>query len=325
MGVRWGEDELVFWPFDATRTLRNLRVHGEAETVDLHRRRAPGRWKRRSACSALPTCPATAIDGSVIEDVLSWHEVVVTEITPSSGRTAPLGECAPGWSRPARVGEHHEVFAAPATPPSRHRSRLALARLGAERVSAELERLQGARRQDGRLTRARGDGLRAPLRRRADVTEIVVTAPARLHFGMLDPAGVGSRRFGGVGVGVESPRVVVAVQRPAWREGRRARTAGRSRCHVRRPGARGVRLPGGTFYVDVREAIPPHAGLASGDEARPGDRARSGRARGDLRLGRSSSRTPPGAESAPAWAPGPSPLRASWSRPACCARRLARP
>ncbi len=30
MGVRWGEDELVFWPFDATRTLRNLRVHGEA-------------------------------------------------------------------------------------------------------------------------------------------------------------------------------------------------------------------------------------------------------------------------------------------------------
>jgi len=30
MGVRWGEEELVFWPFDATRTLRNLRVHGEA-------------------------------------------------------------------------------------------------------------------------------------------------------------------------------------------------------------------------------------------------------------------------------------------------------
>src|SRR5579862_4830634 len=30
MGVRWGEEELVFWPFDATRTLKNLRVHGEA-------------------------------------------------------------------------------------------------------------------------------------------------------------------------------------------------------------------------------------------------------------------------------------------------------
>ena len=24
MGVRWGEEELVFWPFDATRTLHGL-------------------------------------------------------------------------------------------------------------------------------------------------------------------------------------------------------------------------------------------------------------------------------------------------------------
>ena len=30
MGVRWGERDVVFWPFDATRTLRNLRVRGEA-------------------------------------------------------------------------------------------------------------------------------------------------------------------------------------------------------------------------------------------------------------------------------------------------------
>ena len=41
------------------------------------------------------------------------------------------------------------------------------------------------------------------------MSEIVVTAPARLHFGMLDPAGLGARRFGGFGVGIESPRVVV--------------------------------------------------------------------------------------------------------------------
>ena len=30
MGVRWGEQELVFWPFDTTRTLKNLRFRGEA-------------------------------------------------------------------------------------------------------------------------------------------------------------------------------------------------------------------------------------------------------------------------------------------------------
>src|SRR5581483_9427290 len=66
--------------------------------------------------------------------------------------------------------------------------------------------------QDGRPPRARCHGLRATPRRRADMTEIAVTAPARLHFGMLDPAGLGARRFGGCGVAVESPRVVVAVR-----------------------------------------------------------------------------------------------------------------
>ena len=30
MGVRWGADEVVFWPFHGTRTLRNLRFRGEA-------------------------------------------------------------------------------------------------------------------------------------------------------------------------------------------------------------------------------------------------------------------------------------------------------
>ena len=43
------------------------------------------------------------------------------------------------------------------------------------------------------------------------MTELVVTAPSRLHFGMLDPAGLGARRFGGFGVGIEFPRVVVSV------------------------------------------------------------------------------------------------------------------
>ena len=95
------------------------------------------------------------------------------------------------------------------------------------------------------------------------MTEIVVTAPARLHLGMLDPAGIGARRFGGCGVAVESPRVVVgAAPRPgedivahgpdaprAVAFGRRARTA--------------FGVSGG-IELDVREAIPPHVGLGSG-------------------------------------------------------------
>jgi beta-ribofuranosylaminobenzene 5'-phosphate synthase len=102
------------------------------------------------------------------------------------------------------------------------------------------------------------------------VTEIVVTAPARLHFGMLDPVGLGARRFGGFGVGIESPRVVVSV---GWARGRagskssdavivsgsqpdRARTfADRARSSF------GLR---GGVTVTVHEAIPPHMGLGSG-------------------------------------------------------------
>ena len=83
MGVRWGEEELVFWPFNSTRTLRNLRRHGEAvvhltDDVLLFVEAALGRPR-----PALR--PASAIDGSVIEEVNAWREVVVTEIAPAEG------------------------------------------------------------------------------------------------------------------------------------------------------------------------------------------------------------------------------------------------
>jgi beta-RFAP synthase len=95
------------------------------------------------------------------------------------------------------------------------------------------------------------------------VSEVVVTAPARLHFGMLDPAGLGPRRFGGCGVAVESPRVVVAVRSAPGHDvvargpqgERAAGFAGRARS------AFGLR---GGVEVDVREAIPAHTGLGSG-------------------------------------------------------------
>jgi beta-RFAP synthase len=95
------------------------------------------------------------------------------------------------------------------------------------------------------------------------VTEIVVTAPARLHFGMLDPAGIGTRRFGGCGVGVESPRVVVAVRpRPGEDVIAHGPQADRAATFARR--ARAAFGHRGGIEVDVREAIPPHVGLGSG-------------------------------------------------------------
>lgn len=95
------------------------------------------------------------------------------------------------------------------------------------------------------------------------MSEIVVSAPARLHFGMLDPAGIGARRFGGCGVAVESPRVVVALRAGRGEEvvarGTQAERAGAFAGRAR--AAFGHR---GGVDVEVREAIPTHVGLGSG-------------------------------------------------------------
>lgn len=95
------------------------------------------------------------------------------------------------------------------------------------------------------------------------MSDLVVTAPARLHFGMIDPVGVGPRRFGGFGVGVEVPRVVVAL-RPAAGTGVAVSgpQADRALAFARRAHA-AFGLRGGVEIL-VQEAIPPHAGLGSG-------------------------------------------------------------
>jgi uncharacterized protein len=140
MGVRWGEEELVFWPFETTRTLRNLRFRGEAvvhltDDVLLFVESALG--DPRPAMR-----PASAIAGSVIEDANAWREVVVSEIAPTgdgtprsrvrarvvaggTGARQPLGLC-----RARHAAVEASIFA----------SRLRW--LGGERVSAELARLQ---------------------------------------------------------------------------------------------------------------------------------------------------------------------------------------
>jgi len=93
------------------------------------------------------------------------------------------------------------------------------------------------------------------------VTRVRVEAPARLHLGMLAVAGDGPRRFGGLGVSVSRPAVVVEAQ-PASElsadgaEAERALGFAR-RCHE------ALGLAGGA-HLRVIEAIPPHVGLGSG-------------------------------------------------------------
>ena len=95
------------------------------------------------------------------------------------------------------------------------------------------------------------------------MTNLVVTAPARLHFGMLDPAGMGARRFGGFGVGIEYPRVVVAARpRPGDAVTATGSQADRAEGFARR--ARSTFGLRSGVEITVHEAIPPHAGLGSG-------------------------------------------------------------
>ena len=141
MGVRWGEEELVFWPFDATRTLRNLRVHGEAvvhltDDVLLFVESALGHPRPAMR-------PASAITGSVIEDVQSWREVVVTEIVPSAS-----GELPRSMVRARVVASGSGSREASGLCRARHAAVEAsilasrLRWLGAEHVTGELARLQ---------------------------------------------------------------------------------------------------------------------------------------------------------------------------------------
>jgi beta-ribofuranosylaminobenzene 5'-phosphate synthase len=88
-----------------------------------------------------------------------------------------------------------------------------------------------------------------------------VEAPARLHLGMLAVAGDSGRRFGGLGVSVTRPAVVVEAQ-PADELSAEGADAERAlmfarRCHE------ALGLAGGA-HLRVVEAIPPHVGLGSG-------------------------------------------------------------
>jgi hypothetical protein len=142
MGVRWGEEELVFWPFDATRTLRNLRLRGEAvvhltDDVLLFVQAALGH--PRPATRA-----ARVIAGSVIEEASAWREVVVTDIAPSDDGmprsrvrarvvatgTATSTSAPPGLCRARHAAVEASIVA----------SRLKW--LGGEQVGAELTRLE---------------------------------------------------------------------------------------------------------------------------------------------------------------------------------------
>jgi len=88
-----------------------------------------------------------------------------------------------------------------------------------------------------------------------------VEAPARLHLGMLAAAGDGPRRFGGLGVAVSRPAVVLEAER-AEELSAEGVDAARALMFARRC-QEALGLSSGA-HLRVVEAIPQHAGLGSG-------------------------------------------------------------
>ena len=140
MGVRWGKEELVFWPFDATRTLKNLKIHGEAvvhltDDVLLFVEAALGHPRP-------PMRDAGVIAGAVIEEASCWREVVVTEIAPTDDELprsrvrARVVAGGTGTRQPSGLCRARHAAVEASILASRLRW------LGGERVCAELDRLQ---------------------------------------------------------------------------------------------------------------------------------------------------------------------------------------
>jgi beta-ribofuranosylaminobenzene 5'-phosphate synthase len=93
------------------------------------------------------------------------------------------------------------------------------------------------------------------------MTSVRVEAPARLHMGMLDVAGGGTRRFGGLGVALSRPAAVVEAS-PSDDVTAEGPDAERALAVARR--CREVLGLAGGARVRVFEAIPAHVGLGSG-------------------------------------------------------------
>lgn len=98
---------------------------------------------------------------------------------------------------------------------------------------------------------------------RSETSAVRVAAPARLHLGFLDLEGGLGRRFGSIGLAVDRP-VTDLILAPAARttvdgpDGERA-------AHLleRYRGALGI---AGDHRLEIRDAIPAHAGLGSGTQ-----------------------------------------------------------
>jgi beta-ribofuranosylaminobenzene 5'-phosphate synthase len=96
-----------------------------------------------------------------------------------------------------------------------------------------------------------------------DARAVFVEAPSRLHMGLIDLRGEFGRRFGGIGVALEAPSLLIEA-RPADRLSAEGEQAERLLVYARRFLDRhGIE---GGAWLRVHQAIPAHSGLGSGTQ-----------------------------------------------------------
>ncbi|GLS42444.1 beta-ribofuranosylaminobenzene 5'-phosphate synthase [Methylobacterium brachythecii] len=99
--------------------------------------------------------------------------------------------------------------------------------------------------------------------RKAGTAAVRVRAPARLHFGFLDMHGGLGRRFGSIGLAIDSPAVQIKAS-AAPRASAKGAEAERIRTYLLAAAAH-LDVPD-AVAIEVEEAIPAHAGFGSGTQ-----------------------------------------------------------
>jgi beta-ribofuranosylaminobenzene 5'-phosphate synthase len=93
--------------------------------------------------------------------------------------------------------------------------------------------------------------------------KVYVKTPARLHFGLIDLNGDLGRLFGGIGVGIDRPNVILEAQ-----PSERLAVAGERNERVKALAKRFLEAYGigANASISVKQAIPEHSGLGSGTQ-----------------------------------------------------------
>jgi beta-ribofuranosylaminobenzene 5'-phosphate synthase len=93
--------------------------------------------------------------------------------------------------------------------------------------------------------------------------KVYVKTPARLHLGLIDLNGDLGRLFGGIGVGIDHPNVVLEAQ-----PSERLATTGEKTERVKALAKRFLEAYGikANASISVKQAIPEHSGLGSGTQ-----------------------------------------------------------